>query len=469
MAVIKAVNSKASLGKAIKYVTKEEKTEEKLILGKDCNPITAIDEMKATKEQWNKTEGRQYAHLVQSFKPEDNVTAKKAYEIGKKFIENTEKFKGHEVVMATHVDKGHIHNHFIVNSVNYENGKKLHTTKNELQQLKEYSNQLSREYGLSIPTKGKDITSFNQKKYKAIEKGFTGKEKSYLLETAKEVSSSLKKAINKENFIKEMESKGYRVTWTDTRKNITFTTPEGKKVRDSNLEKTFKEHKFSKEGITNEIQRNRNKGRGDERPVTDILFTRETSEINSGRASDTFKPNQQSVGGKQDRQREPNKDTREEQSRGSSSEIKGERSIQRTESEYGRLERVKSSRDRKDIPSNARGNSQESREAQGNGFTDKGHGIPFKAYTKPIMERKSETVLNTGIDNNKLDSGLYRGISARESFDEILETLSKAIEKADNIEKSKEEQIQKKIPKQEKKDQFKTKTRKGYKAWNMEQ
>ena len=257
MAVIKAVNSKASIGKAINYVTKEEKTEERLISGKDCNPRTAIDEMKATKEQWGKTEGRQYAHLVQSFNPEDKVTPKQAHEIGRKFIESNEKFKGHEVVIATHVDKGHVHNHFIVNSVNFENGKKLHITKKELQQLKERSNELSREHGLSVPTRGDAITTFDQKKYRAIEKGAKGQDKSYLLDTARNVSQSLKKATSREEFIKDMESKGYKVNWKDTRKHITFTTPEGKKVRNSNLEKTFKEHKFSKEGMENEIQRNR--------------------------------------------------------------------------------------------------------------------------------------------------------------------------------------------------------------------
>lgn len=257
MAVIKAVNSKASIGKAINYVTKKEKTEERLISGKDCNPRTAIDEMKATKEQWGKTEGRQYAHLVQSFNPEDKVTPKQAHEIGRKFIESNEKFKGHEVVIATHVDKGHVHNHFIINSVNFQNGKKLHTTKKELQQLKERSNELSREHGLSVPTRGDNITTFDQKKYRAIEKGAKGQDKSYLLDTARNVSRSLKKATDRESFIKDMESKGYKVNWKDTRKHITFTTPEGKKVRNSNLEKTFKEHKFSKEGMENEIQRNR--------------------------------------------------------------------------------------------------------------------------------------------------------------------------------------------------------------------
>lgn len=257
MAVIKAVNSKASIAKAINYVTKEEKTEERLVSGRDCNPSTAIDEMKATKELWNKTGGRQYAHIVQSFNPEDNITPEKAHELGKRFIEENAKFNGHEVVIATHKDKDHIHNHFIVNSVNFETGKKLHTTKKELEQLKEYSNQLSRENGLTVPTKGESITTFSQDKYQAILKGATGKEPSYLLDAAKDISNSLKVSADRESFIKNMEQKGYQVNWKDTRKNITFTTPGGKKVRSSNLEKTFKQSKFSKEGIENEIRGNR--------------------------------------------------------------------------------------------------------------------------------------------------------------------------------------------------------------------
>ena len=65
MAIIKAVNSKSSIARAINYITKAEKTEKKLISGIDCNPETAIDEMKATKELYDKNDGRQYAHFIQ--------------------------------------------------------------------------------------------------------------------------------------------------------------------------------------------------------------------------------------------------------------------------------------------------------------------------------------------------------------------------------------------------------------------
>jgi|LGVF01.2.fsa_nt_gb hypothetical protein len=254
MAIIKAVNSGSSLGGAIDYITQKEKTDEKLIATKDCSIETAKLEMQMTKEQFHKTTGRQYKHYVQSFNPEDKVTPQQAYKIGLKFMEN-EKFKGHEVVMATHKDKGHVHNHFIVNSVNFENGKKYHEKKTDLQQLKEFNKELCIEHGLTIPVKGHNITSDNMKKYKVLEKGINGTDKSYLVKTAKDVSSTLKISDDREQFIKNMEKQGYHVKWEETRKNVTFTTPEGKKVRSSNLEKTFKQEMFSKGGMEIEMGR----------------------------------------------------------------------------------------------------------------------------------------------------------------------------------------------------------------------
>ncbi|MBP6408737.1 MAG: relaxase/mobilization nuclease domain-containing protein [Fusobacteriaceae bacterium] len=260
MAIIKAVNSKSSIARAINYITKAEKTEKKLISGIDCNPETAIDEMKATKELYDKNDGRQYAHFIQSFNPKDNISPEKAHEIGKEFIEKNDKFKGHEIVLATHKDKDHIHNHFIINSVNYENGSKLHTTKHEYQEMKDISNELSKEHNLTVPEKSKEkgkITSFNQDKYQVMKKHFEGKGKSYVIETAIAVRKSKEKAISKEDFIKEMEDQGYSTNWKDTSKHITFTNKEsGRKVRLANLEKTLNDSDFTKEVLIDELQRN---------------------------------------------------------------------------------------------------------------------------------------------------------------------------------------------------------------------
>lgn len=261
MAIVKAVSSKASIGKAIKYVTKPEKTEEKLISGIDCNPQTAIQEMMATKEIWNKTNGRQYKHYVHSFKPEEKITPEKAHELAKELCEN--RFKGHEILIATHIDRKAIHSHIIVNSVNYETGYKIHRSKHDLEQMKKDSDELCRKNGLSITVKGENsLRAYDMKKYKAIEKDLLGKGRSYVFECYRTVKEVKKQAINKKDFISKMKDKGYETNWTDNRKYITFSNIERKekgekkyKIRNSNLEKTF-DKPFGKEDLKRGFERN---------------------------------------------------------------------------------------------------------------------------------------------------------------------------------------------------------------------
>lgn len=79
MAVIKAVSSKAGIGQALDYVTKEEKTEDKLVSGLHCEPDTVKDEMQATKELWGKTGGRTYKHFVHSYHEDEHITPEQAH------------------------------------------------------------------------------------------------------------------------------------------------------------------------------------------------------------------------------------------------------------------------------------------------------------------------------------------------------------------------------------------------------
>lgn len=252
MAVIKVAKGGKSIKQAIDYVQKKSE----LTSGKDCSDKSdqAREQMEMTKELWSKTEGRQYKHYIQSFSPGE-VTPEKAHEIGKEFAEQ---FKGYEVFIATHTDRNHIHNHFIVNSVNFENGKKFHKDKKFLEELKKQNDKICEREKLSIPEKkfDKEIRSFNQNKYqlfKRLEEGH--KVKSYILDTAIAVEKSASNSRNKDEFINEMQKKGYSVDWNDNKKHITFKNSEGKKVRASNLEKTFNEPKFSKEGLLNELSR----------------------------------------------------------------------------------------------------------------------------------------------------------------------------------------------------------------------
>lgn len=252
MAIIKAVkNSHSGIKHIINYVTKKEKTiGKKLCSGFNCNIDTATEEMQITKKIYGKEGGRTYKHFVQSFPPEEDITPEKAHDIAKEFVESCSLFKNFEVVYCTHVDKEHIHNHFVVNSVSFMDGHKFQMSKGDLENMKKLNNKLCLKNGFSICEIGKkkqkaeekgrgQITSYDMNKYQFLKKAADGKVKSYVQDTAIAVYDSIQEATSKEEFLTIMERKGYSVTWRDNHKYIVFTNLDGKKVRNSNLQKTY--------------------------------------------------------------------------------------------------------------------------------------------------------------------------------------------------------------------------------------
>ena len=219
MAIIKFTNSKAELKTIIDYVTRTDKTNANLITGKDCVANSCLEEMKTVKEFYNKNGGRQYIHIVQSFSPKDVLNFQKAHEIGIKFANY---FQGFQVLVATHTDREHIHNHLIINSVNFENGKKFNQSKNDMQKVKDYSDKLCKDAGLEIIEKKKYQGIYNKNEYQVALKG-----QSWKMKLANAIDYSLEKSKNKTEFFKNMNKLGYQVLWTKKRKYITYTTPEG--------------------------------------------------------------------------------------------------------------------------------------------------------------------------------------------------------------------------------------------------
>lgn len=216
MAIVKFVNSGSPMNNIFNYVTRSEATESKLICGVNCSPDSALDEFKFVKKHFGKEDGRTYYHIIQSFSPDDDLTPETANEIG---IKLAEYFPVFQILVATHVNTNAIHNHLILNSVNFENGKKFHQSRDEMLQVKEYSNQLCREYGLSVT----EVKTKNNRNLLW---------KRQLIETA---SYAIGWSATKEDFIEYMREHGYDIKWEDKYKYITFTTPEGYKVRDNKL------------------------------------------------------------------------------------------------------------------------------------------------------------------------------------------------------------------------------------------
>lgn len=254
MATIKAVSSRASIGQSLDYVTKEEKTEEKLVTGLHCEADTVKEEMQATKELWGKTGGRTYKHFVQSYHADEQITPEQAHKNAIELAKGTEAWKGHEVLIATHIDRGHIHSHFIVNSVNFENGYKLQWSKADLQNLKDRCNEQSRQQGLHVPKKGKtfegaereETVAWSKDTYQLLKKAEQGEVKSYVQDIALSVLDCKEQATSREDFIQRMNERGYGVDWQDNHKYITFTDlarqEQGEKqckVRNNKLEKYY--------------------------------------------------------------------------------------------------------------------------------------------------------------------------------------------------------------------------------------
>ena len=243
MAIIEAISSKANIKRIISYVTQDKKTNVNLIFGKDCMAESCLEEMLYTKNLYHKNSGRQYIHIIQSFDPKDNLSAEQVHNVGIK-LANT--FNGFQVLVATHIDKNHLHNHLVINSVSFENGYKIQMSKKDLQYIKDYSDKLCLEIGASVIPKKEKTNYIKRNEYRVAEQG-----KSWKFKLMNAIDLSLAESNTKEEFIKNMNKLGYQVNWTDTRKYITYTTPEGYKCRDNKLY----DEKYSKGAMENEFRR----------------------------------------------------------------------------------------------------------------------------------------------------------------------------------------------------------------------
>lgn len=302
MATIKAVSSKCGVGGILDYVTKEEKTEEKLLSGKDCQPATVKEEMQTTKELWGKTDGRTYKHFVQSFHKDENITPEQAHEIAKEFAEQCPQFKGFEVLIATHKDREHIHTHFVVNSVSHEDGHKFRMHKSELQQMKDLSDQMCSQRGLHICEKGKtfegaereETSAYTKETYQLLKKAERGEVKSYVQDIALSVLDCKEQATSREDFIQKMSERGYGVDWQDNHKYITFTDltrqEQGEKqckVRNNKLEKYYNMD-FGKEELERGFEINARSKQTTERAREQLTTDRGADTQNIGAGADNI-------------------------------------------------------------------------------------------------------------------------------------------------------------------------------------
>ena len=270
MAVNKTINKRTNthgaMRNCIEYVLRQDKTSELLtyVTSPYCRDEINYDLVYRTfleeKKMWDKDSGRMYAHNIISWHKDEQITPEQALEFGKEFAENW--FSGFQTLVAVHKDKDHIHCHLVTNSVSYEDGRKLHNTKKDLERMKQLTNQMCRERGLTVAEKGKhfdesqiekgEVIAWSKDKYNLFRQQVKD---SFVADCAMAVLKALENCISKEKFIEKMKQFGWNVNWTEKRKHITFQNQDGKKVRDSNLSKTF-HLDISKEDLENEFDRN---------------------------------------------------------------------------------------------------------------------------------------------------------------------------------------------------------------------
>lgn len=225
------------------HKTWDDVTRRHLVTGINCVAITAYQEFMNTKRVYEKTGGRMYYHVVQSFSPEEQLTAETAHEIALKLAE---KFSGFEVLVCTHTDRDHLHSHLIINSVSAEDGQKYHSDKDNIQRIRMASDELCMQYGLSVvKPKQKRTPGMTAAEYRSADKG-----ESWKLRLAIAIDDAMAVARNRAHFLEVMEMEGYRVRWEKDRKYITYTTPEGKQCRDIRLH----EAKYLKENMEREFR-----------------------------------------------------------------------------------------------------------------------------------------------------------------------------------------------------------------------
>ena len=149
MAVTKILARKGRLDVGVRYVLNGDKTNEQILTASQgCSTEHAVSRMMKTKQHYRQTDGVQYYHIIQSFKPGE-VTPELALEIAKEFA--AEHLSGYQAVIGVHVDKEHIHAHTIFNSVNADTGEKYHSNaRSYYSQIRATSDRLCREHGLSV-------------------------------------------------------------------------------------------------------------------------------------------------------------------------------------------------------------------------------------------------------------------------------------------------------------------------------
>lgn len=231
----------------MKYVTQESKTSDEQMTGIRCTAESTYEEMVAVKTAWGKLDGRQHIQFIQSFAPNDPIAPELAHQIGLD-LANKVIPSGFQAIVVTHVDRDHIHNHVVINSVNMDTGLKWKQGRDFLLKVREVSDTLCRANGMNVqppPTRHDRMPLRGE--FEAERDG-----RSWKHELRATAWQCLVHATSRESFIEKMAVFNCKVHWSDTRKHVLFENADGMKCRG----RLFGPQ-FSKESIEAQFDKNR--------------------------------------------------------------------------------------------------------------------------------------------------------------------------------------------------------------------
>lgn len=216
MATSKIKIIKKTLKKAIDYIVNPDKTDAGLLVySHGCSIETADIEMMLTAKQGTGRGERIAYHLMQSFSPEDDISPEKALELGKEFVQKVTGGK-YEFVIATHIDKGHIHNHIIFNAVDYVNHRKYHSDTKDKYRIRDINDEICKVNNLSV------LQKYNAKRKSKYENIHTKDKDAWRNKLKQAVDRVIQQSETFEDFLFTLEMEGYEIK---RGKHISFRAP----------------------------------------------------------------------------------------------------------------------------------------------------------------------------------------------------------------------------------------------------
>lgn len=224
------IKTVAGLTEALAYITNPAKIYEVSRINCSGSNSNTLEQFRLLRLAFNQNKGIIAHHFIQSFSPNDNITPETAHRFGVEYVKQC--FPNYQVVVSTHIDKEHLHNHIIVNSCNMITGKKFYDNKESMKNNRDISDKLCRKYGVSVISTQSEFKPIDQTTMQ-----LALKQKSWKIQLLSDLDDAKEKCRSKSEFISFFKSRNYEIRYE---KHITIRKiGEKKAIRVDTLAKQF--------------------------------------------------------------------------------------------------------------------------------------------------------------------------------------------------------------------------------------